>query len=332
MSSPAPGGSSRRSTTCTRAASHCVRHQAPARRPHRRSRRSHRLSVRANRSRTALRPERARSRKTSRACHVGARSSCNASSASSTTTAAHRSGTGASAAMRPPTTTHSPCGCAAPRFRAFSVGEERVQQRNVATLLCEVGGERARPPCVGHAHDRRPRVGTHPRHQRPPVGQGRPAHHLPGLCRSRPSRGAFGTNNGEHNVGCARRAEDRDTRAAPAVRDPGREFDDVGRGSGRDDGLNRQQRRRFGFDVEGDDPAAHAPPVQRNANDGADGDVVVDVVVEAAVYCGEIRKDATRQRVSTGRAAQLVGIGLHVLPREAFTVARDRSDRTPRCA
>lgn len=56
---------------------------------------------------------RARSATTSRACHVGARSSCNASSCSSSTTAAARPGTGAHAAALAPTTTSAPAAATA---------------------------------------------------------------------------------------------------------------------------------------------------------------------------------------------------------------------------
>ena len=53
-------------------------------------------------------PPAARSTATSRACHVGARSSCSASSCSSSTTTAPRPGHGAHAAARAPTTTSTP--------------------------------------------------------------------------------------------------------------------------------------------------------------------------------------------------------------------------------
>jgi hypothetical protein len=60
---------------------------------------------------------RARSTTTSRACHVGLRSSCSDSACSSTTTAAASRGHGAQAAARAPTTTSTP-----PAARAHSWG------------------------------------------------------------------------------------------------------------------------------------------------------------------------------------------------------------------
>ncbi len=68
-------------------------------------------------SRTGTPDRRARSTTTSRACHVGLRSSCRASSCSSTTTAAARPGHGAHAASRAPITTSTP-----PAARAQSCG------------------------------------------------------------------------------------------------------------------------------------------------------------------------------------------------------------------
>ncbi len=64
-------------------------------------------------SSTSAPARRARSTATSRACHVGLRSSCSASSCSSTTTTVARSGHGAHAAARAPITTSTPPAAAA---------------------------------------------------------------------------------------------------------------------------------------------------------------------------------------------------------------------------
>ena len=74
--------------------------------------------------RSAAPARRARSTATSRAFQVGARSSSRASSASSNTTTAARSGTGAHTAVRPPTTTHAPA--RAPAHAAVRAASEWV--------------------------------------------------------------------------------------------------------------------------------------------------------------------------------------------------------------
>ena len=74
-------------------------------------------------STTGTPARRARSSATSRACHVGLRSSCSASSCSSTTTMAARSGHGAHTAARAPITTSTPLAAA-----DHSVGAKRDRQ------------------------------------------------------------------------------------------------------------------------------------------------------------------------------------------------------------
>ena len=112
---------------------------------------------------------RARSTTTSRACHVGLRSSCSASSCSSSTTTAARSGHGAQAADRAPMTTSTPAAAAAhscgtwatasPARRkriasrrarsaagpTTSVGPSRAAAARIGTTS-SVGGSRTTPP------------------------------------------------------------------------------------------------------------------------------------------------------------------------------------------
>ncbi len=79
-------------------------------------------------STTGAPARRARSTTTSRACHVGLRSSCSASSCSSTTTTAARSGHGAHAADRAPMTTSTPAGGRRPLLRGVGDGQTRPPQ------------------------------------------------------------------------------------------------------------------------------------------------------------------------------------------------------------
>ena len=108
-------------------------------------------------SSTGAPARRARSTTTSRACHVGLRSSCSASSCSSRTTTAARSGHGAHAATRDPMTTSTPAAAA-----AHSCGHTATLQPGPA----QPDGVEAGP--VGRRHDdqRRPAPGG---------GQQRPA-------------------------------------------------------------------------------------------------------------------------------------------------------------
>jgi hypothetical protein len=108
------GSSSVRSTTVTWAIP-CARVCAAdaRRRPGRRSRRLHSAWVPATRARTARRCGGSVRRPRPRACQVGLRSFCRASSCSSSTTAAARSRHGAHAAVRVPITTSTPPAAAA---------------------------------------------------------------------------------------------------------------------------------------------------------------------------------------------------------------------------
>ena len=123
--------------------------------------------------------------------------------------------------------------------------------------------------------------------------------------------GSIGVASGATRFGADCGAQDRDPRAAPAPRDPVGERDDVG---GRAVGRDREHARagapvRLGLDVVGDDPAAHAPAVQRDAHDRADAhqrrERVGNRVVEDALDRGD-DPGATRQIAGT-RASTPVG-------------------------
>ena len=123
VSSACPGCSSRVSTTVTRG--HGTRVSA-VRAPRRAATTTSIVGAGVT-TRTLAPARRARSIATSRAFHVGARSSSRASSASSTTTIRVRSGTGAHTAVRPPTTTHAPA--RARSHAALSSAAERSDRR-----------------------------------------------------------------------------------------------------------------------------------------------------------------------------------------------------------
>ena len=103
-------------------------------------------------------------------------------------------------------------------------------------------------------------------------------------------------------------------------------------------------RRSSGVDVVGDHPAAHAPAVQRHAHDRADAhqrrERVGNEVVEDAFDRGDVGRDPADAghapldvRAPTRRGApQLGGVRLGVLPGEARRRRCDRSGRTRRCA
>ena len=122
----------------------------------------------------------ARSTATSRAFQVGARSSCRASSPSSSTTIAARSGTGAQTATRPPTTTQRParapptprCGPRRPRSPQLEtpapVAPRRLAQR--ATGLCRPRSRASIPGGEQRATGSPRRPGGRPGQQPPRVG------------------------------------------------------------------------------------------------------------------------------------------------------------------
>ena len=282
---PDPGGSSRRSTTCTRgqpprldvgrrrvdrvgSAGGDDRLDRRRRRAHRRTarRRARGALARARRARATsasvppAAPRRRRRRRSRRA----------------------RSGTGASAAIRPPTTTQSPCGRPPPTLGARRVGLERVQQRDRRGP----GRAQVRTRARGNVPRRRrtrsssPSVGAQRRHLGPPVEQRRLPDHPHA---NRPSR-AIGLRCASSSTPVRRRVRaatrfgaDADRRTAtrgPAHRHAihSVERDDVGGGPADTTASDVEQRRRSSIrlDVVRDDPAAHPPPVQRDAHDRAD--------------------------------------------------------------
>ena len=112
-----------------------------------------------------------------------------------------------------------------------------------------------------------------------------------------------------HHVGRRRRSQQQRERAGVAPRRPPAQLDHLRRWARRHHLDERPQVRPLGFglDAVGDDPTAHAPPVQRDAHDGADphdaGDAVRDEVVEGARDRGEIRLDPADPRFDYASAS-----------------------------
>ena len=181
-------------------------------------------------SRQGAPARRARSTATSRACQVGARSSCSASSCSSRTTTAPMSGIGAQAAARAPTTTSTP-----PAAAAQSRGHDRHGQAGAAEAGAQQPGlvDRRRHD-EGRAgrrggQDDRDRVGArrpahHPSARRPAGGPA-PASTGPGRPAVTAGAGSAGTARG----GDAASRKGRRRAGRPPARRPRRQVDQLGR-------------------------------------------------------------------------------------------------------
>ena len=256
----------------------------------------------------------ARSCSTSRACQVGERSSWSASSASSTTIAAARSGTGASAAIRPPTTTQSPARGAPPRVGALP-RRTRRSARTRPSRPVRAGTARATAPATRRRRDDRRPVGrAHRRDQRPPIDERRPPHHhssepasltVVAVRRSvTPVRRFGGGGDAVGRAGATAGPRSAGRTSARRSSRSGRRRRAAGRRT-RPRAPRAAARSVSEVDVVGDDPAAHAPAVQRDAHDRADAhqrrERVGNDVVEDALDRGDVGQDATDagQRVPT---------------------------------
>ena len=301
----------------------------------------------------ARRARRARSTTTSRACHVGLRSSCSASSCSSTTTTAARSGHGAHAATRDPMTTSTPAAAAAhscghtatlsPARRSRMASRRARSSDGTTTSVGPApgGGEQhgqRRRRSAGAAASRPRRPAAAPRRRR--AGSGRVA-------------GAPGRRQpGDVGRRAGRDEERPQPPGGPADRRPPGQLDQPAVGTARADLGDRLEP----VDVDGavgrvelDDPAADAPAVQRHAHvrpeahvqDERLGDDVVELLVEPGDV-GQDPGDPGTRSPGRSRAAdapapaqsadgrlELVEAG-GVLPREAGQ-RRGRSGRRPRC-
>ena len=182
-------------------------------------------------TRTAAPTRAARSNATSRAFHVGARSSSSASSPSSSTTTAARSGTGAHTALRPPITTHAPARaraqCAVRAASGCSDPRSTTSRPSRFPPRCERRGARRRRV----DHQRRPL--RRERHVELADAARRHAARRPAA--ERPGYTAVSTSTGSSTLttlggDAARRKRQR---SGPAPRGPAAEVDDVGRWTGR---------------------------------------------------------------------------------------------------
>ena len=262
------------------------------------STRRRRASARAAPRRRGARARRA----TSRAFQVGARSSWSASSPSSSTTTAARSGTGAHTAARPPTTTHAPArarsqcavrtasACSEPSGHDLAAlvaracdascaarARRRVdhQRRALGRELGTVESRSRGPISVELASPcRRRRPGTPPCSTLDRVGRRRPT---------------FGGDAARRN---ARQ------RARPPPRRPAAELDDVGAAGPRRRTASdlaaarsrpaRRRRRRAPSRAPAARAAGRAPPCRRAAVASRRGPVV-----ERAVDGSDVRSNAT---------------------------------------
>ena len=287
-SNPAPGGSSRRSTTWTRG------HPPARRRGGGTSTASpageHRLDGRRRRAHRERTPARAaRSRSTSRACHVGARSSWSASSASSTTTAAAE--VGHRCERRDPPAHDDASRPPRPRPR-LACAPRRAASECISATGASVDRGTRRAPATGPRR-RRTRSSTRraqqPRDERaagrataatarPPPAACHPfaRHRVRQSRRSSPGDRAAAAprpNGGWDEVRAATRSGGR-RRGARHHRcgHPRRQRDDLGRRPGRHHRQHGEQRRvsASGSTSIADDPAPHPPAVQRHAHDRAD--------------------------------------------------------------
>ena len=261
-------------------------------------------------SSTGTASRRARSIATSRACHVGARSSLSASSPSSSTTTAARSGTGAHTAVRPPTTTHVTREGSLPRPGPFGrrlIRPQRRPPRDPSPRAPAPVRRSAARQGAPRSSTRSPRAARDQRHlAATPAPTGAPA------PATRGGRGGTVERSGRRRSGTADRPNDpasgtieggdaarRNATTGPAHRhaahSPSR--DQLSRRTGADDLRERSESRRIGvgLDVGLDDPAAYRPPVQRHPHDRADDDVVPvgHEVVEDAVDRRQIGSDPT---------------------------------------
>ncbi len=241
---------------------------------------------------------RARSTSTSRACQVGARSSCSDSSCSSTTIAVASPGHGAHAAARAPTTTSTP---AAARAHSRGTTATRRPRRASAAPIAAARSTDGITTSAGPS----PHAATIASNG--DTAGGTTTTTSPPLARHETGEGRRRRLHG-HRRRRRRQPDDVRRRAggvqeraqspgSPPLRRPCRERHERRVGSERRHRGHRLQALRRHLTVgrvEGDHPAPHAPRVQRHAHDGADrqGDPRRDGVVELLVEAGDVGNDA----------------------------------------
>ena len=217
---------------------------------------------------------RARSTSTSRACQVGARSSCSDSSCSSTTIAVASPGHGAHAAARAPTTTSTP---AAARAHSRGTTATRRPRRASAAPIAAARSTDGITTSAGPS----PHAATIASNGDTAGGtttttSPRPPDTRPARVVGDASTATAGAGAGSPTTFVGGLAVCRNGRSRPAAHrsDAHAASDDERRvGSERRHRRHRLQPRRRHLTVgrvEGDHPAPHAPRVQRHAHDGAD--------------------------------------------------------------
>ena len=284
----------------------------------------------------------ARSTATSRACHVGARSSWSASSPSSSTTTAARSGTGANtASARRPR-----------RVRPRARSAHAAVRDGVGSVPRELDDLAARParsrPAAGRAAPARARRRSSSPRSRDAAAATRSRRSAAGgQAIEQHGRTAEQRRNGPESVGRRRRPRRRARAPAPAPRrsaatrpagraqrpgpPPRRPPAERRRRRPAGPADDRAQRDEpvgvgLGLDVVRDHPAAHAPAVQRDAHDRADRDAgrqrrrgrgSRSVAVERGHVRAGPGRPAVRRRQARASAAlrKLVGV-VGALPRE----------------
>ena len=259
-------------------------------------------------STTGTPARRARSMTTSRACHVGLRSSCSASSCSSRTTTAASRGHGAHAAARAPMTTSTPAAAS-----AQSCGHDGHRQPG------RVAAAWRRSCPVDRRHD--DEHGTEPR----PPPPARAARRRSAASRSTPPpppsrRAGVGMYRLDGDVRCVARAAGRRRRGGLAAtrngrRRPAAQRTDAQRarsissavGPTRADLGDRPQlrsTRRQSVGIEVDDPAADAPPWSGTRTivptSTSRRQFVGNEVVELLVEPGDVGQDPGDARAAGG--------------------------------
>ncbi len=265
-------------------------------------------------SSTGTPARRPRSTATSRACHVGLRSSCRASSCSSTTTTAARSRHGAHAAARAPMTTSTPAAACAHSCGTSATARPARRSR----VRVDPGAVDGR-----HDHEHGPESRRCRQHGQDVLGRWEPQHAATSdeqISRIPVRRldGDLGSPLGWQGTDIGRRAGGDEERtqapSRPADRCPARQFDQRGVRTARAELGDRPQLggRRVAR-VQLDDPAAHAPPVQRDSQQRPHlhrgGHLVRDEVVELLVQPGQVGQDTCDGRTCDGQCPLAGGAG-----------------------